>query len=415
MNAAAKAASRAGFSWLAPVLVAALAFAAYAPVVRNGFIFDDDLHVTANALTGERGGYGQIWTSAELFHYYPMTFSAFRLQRSLWGLDPRGYHLFNVLLHALAALLLGRTLLRLGVKEPWWAAALFAVHPVHVETVAWISELKNLLCLLFALAATERWLAFGESGRKRDYALSFLLFWGSLLSKTIGCLLPFVLLTLDWRAGKKLDRRYFERLAPLVLLGGVMSVVTVYFEWRVIGLDADFAVSWPQRPLLIGKIFWFYVLNLLWPAKLSFMYERAPLDAARLAQWLPFLAAAALCAAAWLRRNALGRWPAAALACYLLLLFPASGVFVNFSMRFSPPPRPWRSRTPPRAALSWPPPCSPAPPPRGPASRPSRARSRSGATPRERRPRPGWPGTTWRKRSWPGAAGNKPRTMRAAP
>jgi len=332
----ASAGGRARFpSWAAPVLLLLLTFAAYAPVARNGFIWDDNTHITANALNVEPGGYGRIWTTAEAIQYYPLTFSAFRLGHSLWGFDPRGYHLLNLLLHALSAIGLALVLKRLRVPGAWWAAALFALHPMNVESVAWATELKDVLCMAFAVAATERWLAWGDSRRERDYALALLAFAACLLSKTAASLLPAVLLVLDWARGRKPGRRELLRSAPFFVLGGAMSVVTILYERTRNGADPFFALPFAQRVLLAGQSFWFYLAKLAAPVGLTFVYSRWTLDAASPLQWLPLAAALALGAWLWSARARLGRAPAAAFACYALLLFPILGLFDVFYYRFA--------------------------------------------------------------------------------
>lgn len=321
--------------WAAPLLLAVLTFAAYSPVLRNGFVWDDDMHITRSALNTRPGGYARIWASADAMQYYPLTFSAFRLEHALWGFDPVYYHLLSVLLQAANAVGLGYLLSRLRVPGAWWAAALFAVHPVNAETVAWATELKNLLCLLFALAATDRWLSYEESGRPRDYALALAAYAASLLSKTAAALLPAVFLVLAWARGRKIGRRSFVALSPFLVLGGLMGVVTVLYERYRNGADPAFLLPWLDRPVLAGQVFWFYLDKLARPVGLSFIYRRWTLDATAPRQWLPLSAAVAAAAAAWRARPRLGRAPAAALAAYALLLFPVLGFFPVFFMRFS--------------------------------------------------------------------------------
>jgi tetratricopeptide (TPR) repeat protein len=321
--------------WAAPLSLILLTFAAYSPVLRNGFVWDDDSHITASALNFAPGGFARIWTSAEAMQYYPLTFSVFRLEHALWGFDPRGYHLLNVLLHALNAVGLALVLKRLRVPGAWWAAALFALHPVNVESVAWATELKNVLCLLFALAATDRWLAFGEARRERDYALALLAYGACLLSKTAAVLLPAVFLVADWARGRAVGRRELGRAAPFFALGGTMSVVTILYERYRNGADPAFALPWAQRPLLAGRAVWFYAAKLAAPVGLAFIYPRWRLDASSVAQWTPSAAAVALGAWLWTSRRRLGRAPAAAAAAFVLFLFPVLGFFDVFFMRFS--------------------------------------------------------------------------------
>jgi protein O-mannosyl-transferase len=322
-------------AWAAPLLLLLLIFVAYAPVLRNGFVWDDNTHITANPLNVEPGGFARIWTSAEANQYYPLTFSAFRVEHMLWGFDPRGYHLLNLLLHALSALGLAFVFKRLRVPGAWWAAALFALHPMNVESVAWATELKDVLCMAFAVAATERWLAWGDSRRERDYALSLLAFAACLLAKTAACLLPAVFLVLDWARERKIGRRELARSTPFFVMGGAMSVVTILYERTRNGSDPMFALPLIQRPLLAGQAIWFYAAKLAWPVSLSFIYRRWTLDAAALVQWLPLAASLALGAWLWTTRRRLGRAPLAAYAAYVLLLFPVLGLFDVFFLRFS--------------------------------------------------------------------------------
>ncbi len=313
--------------WLAPLLLAALTFAAYAPTLGNGFVFDDDLHITENPQLAAPDAWRRIWIEGGSFQYYPLTFTAFKLQRSLWGLEPAGYHAASVVLQGACALLFAWLLLRLRAPGAWWAAALFAVHPLHVETVAWATEQKNLLCLLFALAATDRWLVYREKKNPRDYALALAAYAACLLSKTAACLLPLVFAALDWRERRKPAR---AELLPFLILGGAMGLVTMAYEDRLLA-DAYDAPSWPARLGLAGRVFWFYLGKLAWPHPLNFTYERWTLAGA--AQWIAPAAALALAVWVWKKRETRG--PAAALACYVLLLLPVLGLIPNNSNRFS--------------------------------------------------------------------------------
>ena len=116
------------------VLLAVITVVAYLPALRGGFIWDDDDYVTQNAMLTAPNGLTQIWFSAHRqSQYFPLVYTTFRFERALWGLNPRGYHVVNVLLHAINALLLWQLLRRLVVPGAWLAAAIFALHPVQVS------------------------------------------------------------------------------------------------------------------------------------------------------------------------------------------------------------------------------------------------------------------------------------------
>ena len=136
--------------WLG-LLLAMITLVAYLPALDGGFIWDDHSHVENNPLLFGPGGLKRIWFSLEAPQYYPLVFTSFRLERALWGVNPAGYHWVNLLLHTANALLVWQLLRRLRVPGAWLAAALFALHPVNVESVAWITERKNTLSMLFYL------------------------------------------------------------------------------------------------------------------------------------------------------------------------------------------------------------------------------------------------------------------------
>ena len=136
----------------------------YLPAIDGTFIWDDDGHVTAPELRSPTGLW-RIWADPRATQqYYPLTHSAFWLAYQLWGVHPVGYHLVNVVLHGLGALLLWRILARLAVPGAWLGAAIFALHPVHVESVAWITELKNTLSGVCYLGALLVYLSFDPPG-----------------------------------------------------------------------------------------------------------------------------------------------------------------------------------------------------------------------------------------------------------
>lgn len=311
------------------VLIFIAALLAYWPALGGGFIWDDDGHITRADLQSLTG-LMRIWFEpGATQQYYPLLHSAFWFEHHLWGDAAFGYHLINVLLHATGACLFATLLRRLAVAGAWLAAAVFALHPVCVESVAWISEQKNTLSTVLYLLSALSYLRFVEHRQPKHYAIATLLFLGALGTKTVTATLPAALLVIFWwRDGWAGVRRELATLLPWLALGLIGGLATAHFERAMIGATgADFALTFVQRGLIAGRVVWFYLGKLLWPADLIFIYPRWNVDAAEAWQWLFPLATLALVgvAAWWTRRS---RAPLAALLVFGGSLFPALG-FVN--------------------------------------------------------------------------------------
>lgn len=310
-------------------LILTAALAAYWPALRGGLLWDDPGHLTAPALQSA-AGLLRIWFEPGVTQqYYPLLHSAFWLEHQLWGDATLGYHLVNVLWHALAATLFVALLRRLAVPGAAFAGLLFSLHPVCVESVAWISEQKNTLSLVLALAAALAWLRFEDDRTPRRYTVALLWFGAALLTKTVTATLPAALLVLAWwRRGRLSWRTDVLPLLPWLALGVAAGLGTAWLEATQIGASGhDFALGPVERVLVAGRIVWFYVGKLLWPVDLAFFYPRWTVDAAVAWQWFFTPAALAVLALAtwWSRRN---RAPLAAALLYGGILFPVLG-FVN--------------------------------------------------------------------------------------
>ena len=308
------------------VLLFAAALLAYLPALRGGLLLDDDLHITKPELRS-LGGLARIWFEVGATQqYYPVLHTAFWLEHRLWGDAVLGYHLINVLLHASAALLVVCLMRRLRLPGAWLAAYVFALHPVGVESVAWIAEQKNTLSTVLALGAALAYLRFDDQRRRSSFGVALGLFALALLSKTAVVTLPAILLVLVWWQRSRLEWRRDVR--PLLLwsvLGGAVGLVTLSVEHRLLaGIHADLALTLPERALVAGRAFWFYLAKLVWPAGLTFFYPRWAIDAGAAWQYLFPLAAAVLAAGLgiWARRR---RGPLAAFLCYSAALAPILG------------------------------------------------------------------------------------------
>lgn len=315
---------------LLPVaLIFVVTVLAYWPALRGGFVWDDDAHVTRPDLRSP-DGLVRIWTEVGATQqYYPLLHSAFWLEHRLWGDAPFGYHLLNVLLHATVACLFGVILRRLAVPGGWLAPLLFALHPVGVESVAWITEQKNTLSAVFYLGAALAYLRFAAERRWPLYALATGLFGCALLTKSVTATLPAALLVVVWwQRGRVTWRADVWPLLPWFALGAVAGLFTAWVELSSIGATGpEFALSPVERALVAGRALWFYTGKLLWPADLAFVYPRWEIDINDAQAYAFPFAALALGVVLW-RRSRGQRGPLAAALLFAGTLLPALG-FVN--------------------------------------------------------------------------------------
>jgi tetratricopeptide (TPR) repeat protein len=322
------------------VLLGLAVFAAtlltYLPALQGGFIWNDSEYVTAPALRSVEG-FWRIWFElGATEQYYPLLHSAFWLEHRLWGDNPFGYHLVNVLQHATSACLLALVLRRLAIPGPWLAAFLFALHPVMVESVAWISEQKNTLSLVFYLVAALVYLHFDATRSRRAYAYATLLFVAALLTKSVTATLPPALLVVFWWKRGRIDwRRDVGPLLPWFALGAAMGLLSAYVERVYIGAHGEeFGLSALQRSLLAGRIAWFYAAKLLWPAELVFIYPRWTVDPTQAGHWLFSFGVLGLLGGLWWLRGR-ARAPLAAALFFGGSLFPTLGFFNVYAFLFS--------------------------------------------------------------------------------
>ena len=328
--------SLAHWEWFYLAAIVTAVLLVYQPAWHGGFIWDDDGHVTKPELRSWQGLY-RIWFQlGATQQYYPLLHSTFWVEQRLWGDALLGYHLTNILLHAAAAVLVALVLRRLSVPGAYLAAAVFALHPVHVESVAWITEQKNTLSAVFYLTAMLAYLRFDQRRSGPSYGAALGLFLLGLLSKTTAATLPAALLVLFWwQRGKLSWRRDVGPLLPFFALGAVAGVLTAWVERKLIGAEgAEFALSFVERCLIAGRAVWFYLGKLVWPAHLIFIYPRWQVSAAVCWQYVFPAAALLLLAGLWAVRR---RWraPLAAMLFFVGTLFPALGFFNVYPFVYS--------------------------------------------------------------------------------
>lgn len=334
-------------AWLPGAALAALVVAVYAPTLGNGYVSDDEIYIRGIRELASAAGLRDIWLRiGAVPQYYPLVHTAFWLEYRLWGLDPVGFHAMNVAAHAAVVLLAWRLLVRLALPGAWLGAALFAVHPVQVETVAWASERKNLLSAAFALASMLAYLRFApldpaiagtaSGGRRRHYALSLALFAAALLCKTVAIAAAPALLVLRWWKTGALGWRDVRPLLPFLALGLPLALLTIRVEREHVGaVGAAWELGLLERVLIAGRAVWFYLGKLAWPHPLGFVYPRWNVDAGATWQYAYPAALAALALALLAARGRLGRGPLAALLLFVGVLFPALGFFDVYPFLFS--------------------------------------------------------------------------------
>jgi tetratricopeptide (TPR) repeat protein len=322
--------------WLFGLVLVAATLIAYLPALRGGFVWDDEAHIPPHRL-GALAGLSDIWLHpGATQQYYPLVFSIFWLEHKLWGDATLGYHLVNVFLHCLGALLFLRILRALEVPGAWLAAAIFALHPVHVESVAWMTELKNTLSGVLYLGSVLAYVKFDQTRSKAFCVLAWGLFALGLTAKTAIAPLPAGLLVLIWwKRGRIAWKSDVLPLMPFFLVGLAAGIFTASIEQKLFGAGGrEFNFSIVERCLIAGRSLWFHLDKLFRPVGLAFMYPRWEISQSVWWQYLYPGAALALAATCW----ALRRWsrgPLAALLFFAGTLFPALGFFNAYSFRYS--------------------------------------------------------------------------------
>jgi Flp pilus assembly protein TadD len=324
--------------WLGGLFIILVTLAAYWPVFSAGFIWDDDAYVTDNSLLTDPDGLSRIWFSAHSqSQYFPLVYTTLRLEYALWGLHPAGYHVVNVGLHIINALLVWALLKRLALPGAWLAAAIFALHPVQVETVAWVTELKNTESTLFFLLALFAWLHYCAGKGRWFYALALALHALALFAKTTACTLPAVMLLALWLKQEPVNRRRIFQVLPFLVMGLGMGLVSVWWERHLGNIQPRFhLLGGPVDRLLVAThALWFYAGKLFWPAGLTFSYPRWQINGGDWRQYVWPAACLAVAAWFWLGRRKLGRGPAAAIFFFAAVLSPMLGFMPLYTFYFT--------------------------------------------------------------------------------
>jgi hypothetical protein len=322
------------------VLIAAIALA-YWPSLRGDFIWDDDALVTRNALVQAPDGLYRIWFTREAVDYWPVTNTSFWLEWRVWGMNALGYRVVNVVLHTINAILIWIILRKLKIPGAFLAALLFAVHPVNVESVAWIAQRKNTLsmCLfLLSILCYVREPSRATDMRKRPgiwYVLSVLFFVLAMLAKGSVVVLPAVLLLIVWWIHRRITRRDFLMMMPYFIIGAGLTWVNIWFQTRgtqQIIRNANIM----ERIVAAGAIVWFYLYKALLPIQLAFVYPQWNVAPRNVLWWLPLtgLLAVSMVLFRW-RNRPTGRALLFAWTFYCVALVPVLGFVDVYFMKYS--------------------------------------------------------------------------------
>ncbi|MBI3786384.1 MAG: tetratricopeptide repeat protein [Deltaproteobacteria bacterium] len=313
-------------------LLAALVLLAYYPAIHGQFVLDDTWLLTNNPLIRASDGLLRFWNVLESHDAWPMTNTSFWLEWRLWGMNPTGYHLTNLLLHVIEACLIWAILEKLSVSGALLAALLFALHPVNVESVAWISQRKNLLALLFSLlsilfsfeagAASPKAPRSSQSALDGWYWLSLLSFVLAMLSKGSAAVLPVILIGIVWWQ-RPLTQRDAWRAAPFFLISCLLVPLNMWLQARVI--DPSLRPGMIERLLGAGAVVWFYLYKALLPINLVFVYPQWHIHPDRLSWWLPLFATVTVSVALWWFRSTVVRPLFLAWAYFCVALTPVLG------------------------------------------------------------------------------------------
>ena len=330
--------------WKKPLLRAALIIAAaliaYLPATHGGYIWDDDVYVTENPLLSAPDGLRRIWFSLDSpSQYFPLVYTTFRIEHAIWGLNPAGYHWVNIVLHIANALLVWWLLSRLKIPGAWLAAMVFGLHPVHVESVAWITERKNVLSVFFFLLTLLAWTRFiAEEARKKwaFYALALVCSALALFAKTTACTLPAALLLILWLKHMPINRWRIAQVIPFLALGAGMGGLTIWWERFHQGTHGKlFALGLADRVLIATHAVWFYLGKILWPVNLAFSYPHWTLHPWNPLSYSWLLACLALCYVIYCAREDIGRGGEVAALYFVATLSPMLGFIMLYTFLYS--------------------------------------------------------------------------------
>ncbi len=308
----------------------------YFDSLDNGFIWDDDVHIYKAAYIKDPGGLTQIWFKNATPQYYPLSATLLWFGDKIWGLNPKGYHILSLIIHTLNALLLYFLVKKLFLPFAFPAALIFAVHPIGVETVAWASELKNLLSLFFFLASFLIYLKYLSSRDLKYYLLTFISFLAAIFSKYISVSFALVPLFYGFWLKGRIEKREIKLAVPFISVGILAGLNAVFTEIYNVGAKgAEWTLPLAEKIILSGKTSLFYIYKMIYPKDFIFIYPRWELERFNILQWLPIIFIFSSILLLFIYRKKAGRSLITLFIFYFLSIFPASGFFNVYPMRYS--------------------------------------------------------------------------------
>ena len=330
--------------WIKGLVLVGMGLWVFSPAWAGGWVWDDTAEILLNGpIRSSWHAIGGMWTAPTGADYFPLKETVQWIEWHLWGDAPVGYHLVSISLHLLSALLFWRLLRRMGVPFAWTAALFFAVHPMVVESVAWIAELKNTLSLPLLLASALAYVAFDECRERPDgawkaeYALSLFFFVASILAKSSGVMFPFVVLIYGWVRHGRITKGAISSAAPFAAMSGAVGAATVWFqEHRAIAGVVAPAGGPVERLAIAGHALVFYLVKAILPWPIAPVYPGWKVGSSFLADAWPWLAILAIASVLWSCRARWGRGAILASGWFVLNLVPVLG-FIRMSFaRLSP-------------------------------------------------------------------------------